>query len=125
MTISAELKSQLQIAIMHVWNSSLCDALHCVSGTLSFITFGKIPFFAFCSIMRKKSRARGSLSQSDVIRKEPKAEEGKMRYRIRWKFHFHRENISSATAAVVFSTLEKFISKWVLSMFSHEFTSSE
>lgn len=42
---------------MHVLSSTrsaLCDAPHCVSGTLNFITFGTIPFFAFALSCKKK-----------------------------------------------------------------------
>lgn len=65
----------------------LCDdAPHCVSGTLNFITFGSIPFFAFAlsckkrknaSVKREREREKASasaaqfqsLSRSDVIRR--------------------------------------------------------
>ena len=65
--ISAELKSQLQIAIMHVWNSSLCDALHCVSGTLNFITFGKIPFFLHFVLSWEKRVEREGVYHSRML----------------------------------------------------------
>lgn len=92
--------------------SILCDARHCVSGTLNFITFGKIPLFSVCILLyHEREEGSGSLSQSDVIRKEPKAEEGKNATESDGNFIFNGANVSSVAAAVVFSTLEKFISK--------------
>lgn len=123
MQISVKLKSQLQIAIMHVLSRSrsiLCDAPHCVSGTLNFITFGKIPF-GYHAEKREEEREEVYHSRM-LLESEPKAGEKEKCYQIGWKFNFQRKTFQ---VAVVFSTLEKFISKWVLSVFSHEFTSSQ
>lgn len=67
---SSSLRSLHQIAIMHVLSSALCDAPHCVSGTLNFITFGKIPFFAFalsCTKRKKEIRKRARKGRSCLL----------------------------------------------------------
>jgi hypothetical protein len=49
--------------------------MHCVSGTLDFITIGKIPFFAFGK--DRECGTSGSLSQSDVLLEKTKGGRGK------------------------------------------------
>ena len=84
--------------------ASLCDAPHCVSGTLNFITFGKIPFFAFALSCKKKTeRERKGLSRSDVIRKQTR---NGSQARVE-NFHFQTEReCSKCSWCCVFNTWE-------------------
>lgn len=77
-TFSSSLRSLHQIAIMHVLSSALCDAPHCVSGTLNFITFGTIPFLAFALSCKKERVYHGRM----LLENEPKRENVSNRRRI-------------------------------------------
>lgn len=76
--------------------------------------------FCICFIMQKKEGNPSeelSLSRSDVIRRKPKRSESEKILISTVKRRMLQEKL-------LFSTLEKFISERVLSVFSHEFTSS-
>lgn len=105
-----------------VWSSALCF------WHVEFYHIWQNSTFCIFVLSREKKAKRAELVgvyHSRMLLERNRKRKREKCYRIGWKFHFHRENVSSVAAAIVFSTLEKFISKWVLSVFSHEFTSSD
>lgn len=105
-----------QSAIMHVWSSFVCSQwVHCVSGTLNFITFGNIPFFAFALSCKKKkeTRAKSWVYHGRMLL------EGNQSARNRRKFSFQQwsEECFKWSCCCVFNTWEIYLREGLICVF--------
>lgn len=92
----------------------MCDAPHCVSGTLNFITFGTIPLFAFALSCKKKRRRKtnGRVYHGRMLlENEPNGENVPRKEFFLSALCGKMYQVKLPLVAAVFSTLEKFISK--------------